>query len=414
MKKLMLLFCLLASFIACSDDKDTPEEPKMPITDLTLPTVNPIAGDNVTIAGKGFAQDCKIQVKPEGAETAVDVTIVEVTDAGITFKAPAELTGKCKVILLQGGKSYELGDLTFDEAPDVEATLYGVFADETTTSVCPIDVTTQRRGKALFTLDSDIEGIVADNHGVVYYKAITFVDNKSTYELRYYDIKAGKGGKIDWAEAPRCFSISTDGEKLYALTYDKDTYEIGLYSIERGGNVTPLNTYDGGNVEVMCNRLYSTGGTFLYGEEKMFVGIRMDMGDVVYHMSVFGELAAEDGYLDPASSVDLMTSFHYVDAGEKYYVFKNNENEGGTAGTTVHNFVNEDEWDGSDYNNPVVTTIDNSFVDQVYDPTTGLIYGMFGESDDGNILPFDPKTDKVLDPWMNSGCVALLYIKAQE
>ena len=135
MKKLMLLFCLLASFIACSDDKDTPEEPKMPITDLTLPTVNPIAGDNVTIAGKGFAQDCKIQVKPEGAETAVDVTIVEVTDAGITFKAPAELTGKCKVILLQGGKSYELGDLTFDEAPDVEATLYGVFADETTTSV---------------------------------------------------------------------------------------------------------------------------------------------------------------------------------------------------------------------------------------------------------------------------------------
>ena len=118
----MLLFCLLASFIACSDDKDNPE-PQMPITDLQLPTVNPVAGDNVTIAGKGFAQDCKIQVKPEGATEAIDATIVEVTGAGITFKVSAEVVGKCNVILLQGGKSYELGDLTFDEVPEVEATL---------------------------------------------------------------------------------------------------------------------------------------------------------------------------------------------------------------------------------------------------------------------------------------------------
>ena len=125
MKRLMLLFCLLASFIACSDDKDNPEEPEMPITDLQLPTVNPVAGDNVTIAGKGFAQDCKIQVKPEGAAEAIDATIVEVTDAGITFKVSADVDGKCKVILLQGGKSYELGDITFAEVPDVEATLYG-------------------------------------------------------------------------------------------------------------------------------------------------------------------------------------------------------------------------------------------------------------------------------------------------
>ena len=215
----------------------------MPITDLQLPTVNPVAGDNVTIAGKGFAQDCKIQVKPEGAAEAIDATIVEVTDAGITFKVSADVAGKCKVILLQGGKSYELGDITFAEVPDVEATLYGVFADETTTSVCPIDVTAQRRGKAVFTLDSDIDGIVADNHGVVYYKAITFVDNKSTYELRYYDVKAGKGGKIAWADAGRCFSIATDGEKLYALTYDTESYDINLYSVGRDGNAELVNTY---------------------------------------------------------------------------------------------------------------------------------------------------------------------------
>ena len=345
MKRLMLLFCLLASFIACSDDKDNPEEPEMPITDLQLPTVNPVAGDNVTIAGKGFAQDCKIQVKPEGAAEAIDATIVEVTDAGITFKVSADVAGKCKVILLQGGKSYELGDITFAEVPDVEATLYGVFADETTTSVCPIDVTAQRRGKAVFTLDSDIDGIVADNHGVVYYKAITFVDNKSTYELRYYDVKAGKGGKIAWADAGRCFSIATDGEKLYALTYDTESYDINLYSVGRDGNAELVNTYSD-QFELEYIRLYSTGGTFLYGEEYMFVGLRIDMGSDVYHVSINGELA--DDYYDYVAAEGMMKSYHFVKTDGKHYVFKNNEGKDATAQATAHEFEEEYEWYGDD------------------------------------------------------------------
>lgn len=408
MKRLMLLFCLLASFIACSDDKDNPEEPEMPITDLQLPTVDPVAGDNVTIAGKGFAQDCKIQVKPEGAAEAIDATIVEVTDAGITFKVSADVDGKCKVILLQGGKSYELGDITFAEVPDVEATLYGVFADETTTSVCPIDVTAQRRGKAVFTLDSDFDGIVADNHGVVYYKAITFVDDKSTYELRYYDVKAGKGGKIAWADAGRCFSIATDGEKLYALTYDTESYDINLYSVGRDGNAELVNTYSD-QLGIEYIRIYSTSGTFLYGEENIFVSLRLDMGNEVYHMPMTGELG-DDYYNITGPAREVKKSYYFVKTDGNYYVFRNNEGEDVTAQATVHEFEEEYEWTGIDYNNPVVATIDDYFTDQVYDPTTGLIYGMFGEDGDG-ILPFDPKTNKVLDPWMGSGCVALVYIK---
>lgn len=414
MKKLMLLFCLLASFIACSDDKDTPEEPKMPITDLTLPTVNPIAGDNVTIAGKGFAQDCKIQVKPEGAETAVDVTIVEVTDAGITFKAPAELTGKCKVILLQGGKSYELGDLTFDEAPDVEATLYGVFADETTTSVCPIDAITQRRGKALFTLDYEPEGIIADNHGIVYYRVVAYDgDGKfKGFELRYYDMKAKQDAKIDWEGALNCFSISTDGEKLYALTYETEEYTISLYSVDRDGSATPLNTYDDITDGDGYVRLYSTGGTFLCGEDYLFAGINVDMGGSTFPGEIVAGLS-EEGYISFNAAAELDKSYRFVKANEKYYAFLSNAGEEATPGAGFVKFDNEGDWDEIS-GRPVETTIDDYFTNQVYDPTTGLIYGMFGEGDDGNILPFDPKTDKVLDPWMGSGCVALLYIKAQE
>lgn len=411
MKRLLVLFCLLASFFACSDDKNNDPDPKMPITDMQFPKVNPVAGDNVTIAGKGFAADCKMQVKPEGAEAAIDVEVVEVTDAAITFKALAEVVGKCKVILLQGGKSYELGDLTFEEAPDVESTLYGVFADETQISVCPIDVTTQRRGKTLFTLDDEPEGIVADNHGVVYYKVVTFEDKKSVYELRYYDIKAGKGGKIDWAEAATCFSISTDGDKLYALTYNMDSYDINLYAVERNGSATLLNAYYD-NIGASYKRLYSTGGTFLYGEEYMFVGVRIDMGDVAYHASIVGDLAEGSDYSDLYAAEDRMKSYSYVKTDAEYYVFKNNEGED-ASGVTVHKFEEEYEWSDSGYSNPTIATIDNIFINQVYDPTTKLIYGMFGDESDG-ILSFDPKTNKTLEPWLGSGCIALVYIKPVE
>lgn len=413
MKRLMLLFCLLASFIACSDDKDTPEEPKMPITDLTFPSVNPVAGENVTIAGKGFAQDCKIQVKPEGAESAIDVTIVEVTDAAITFKVPAELTGKCKVILQQGGKSYELGDITIEEAPDVEATLYGVFPGETQTEVCPIDVTTQRRGKALFTLDDEPIGIIADNHGVVYYRVVAYDgDGKfKGFELRYYDVKAGRGAKINWEGALNCFSISTDGEKLYALTYETEEFTISLYSVDRDGSVTSLNTYDDITDGDGYVRLNSTGGTFLYGEEYLFAGIDVDMGENTFSGEIVAELG-EESYISFNGASDSEKSYCFVKANGKYYAFLSNAGEDATPGAGFTKFDNEEDWDGIS-GRPVEITIEDYFTNQVYDPTTGLIYGMFGEDSDG-ILPFDPKTDKVLDPWINSGCIGLLYIKAQE
>ena len=403
MKKLFVLFCLLASFMACSDDKN--DDPVMPITGLQMPTVNPVAGGEVTIAGKGFATDCKLQVQPEGA-AVIDVEIVEVTNVGITFKIPTDVIGKCKVILLQGGKTYELGDLTIEEVPDVESSLYGVFVDETQVAVCPVDVVAQQRGKTLFTLEDEPEGIIADNHGVVYYKLVAFENNKLAYELYYYDVKAGKGGKINWDNAATCLSIGTDGEKLYALATTEDL-DICLYTVNKDGNATLVQNY-GNPIEESFIRLYSTGGTFLVGEELMYVGVRIDMGGEVYHASIVGYL--DDNYADLYASQDLQKSYRYVKTNNDYYVFKNDNGEDAVVGATVQKFTSEEEWNDSNYSNPVVATIDNYFTDQVYDPTTGLIYGMFGEDGDG-ILSFDPKTNKVLEPWMGSGCVTLVYIK---
>lgn len=108
----------------------------------------------------------------------------------------------------------------------------------------------------------------------------------------------------------------------------------------------------------------------------------------------------------------MMKSYSYVKTDAEYYVFKNNEGED-ASGVTVHKFEEEYEWSDSGYSNPTIATIDNIFINQVYDPTTKLIYGMFGDESDG-ILSFDPKTNKTLEPWLGNGCIALVYIKPVE
>lgn len=70
--------------------------------------------------------------------------------------------------------------------------------------------------------------------------------------------------------------------KLYALTYDTESYDINLYSVGRDGNVELVNTYSD-QLGIEYIRIYSTSGTFLYGEENIFVSLRLDMeGSVSY------------------------------------------------------------------------------------------------------------------------------------
>ncbi len=109
MKKLLFIFVLVAAFVACSDDDNGGDDKKMPIENLVIPTGMQTAGENVILAGNGFAKNCKIQLRADGSETLVDVAVTSVTEGSLTFTSPENAEGKYMVILTQGGKTYELG-----------------------------------------------------------------------------------------------------------------------------------------------------------------------------------------------------------------------------------------------------------------------------------------------------------------
>lgn len=84
-------------------------EPAVPVTGYEVPAEATV-GDKVLIKGKGFADDCKISLKPETGDPLV-IETVEQVETGIQFTLPEDLTpGDYKVELIQEGE-WELGML---------------------------------------------------------------------------------------------------------------------------------------------------------------------------------------------------------------------------------------------------------------------------------------------------------------
>ena len=115
MKKLLFIFAMLAAFAACSDDDDPVVDPvdDGPIKSLVIPEGEQLTGDAIMLTGGGFAQGCKIQLRQDGSETALETTVTEITDVDLVFTAPADAVGKYTLVLVQGGNSYDLGEITF-------------------------------------------------------------------------------------------------------------------------------------------------------------------------------------------------------------------------------------------------------------------------------------------------------------
>lgn len=106
---------MLAAFAACSDDDDPVVDPvdDGPIKSLVIPEGEQLTGDAIMLTGGGFAQGCKIQLRQDGSETALETTVTEITDVDLVFTAPADAVGKYTLVLVQGGNSYDLGEITF-------------------------------------------------------------------------------------------------------------------------------------------------------------------------------------------------------------------------------------------------------------------------------------------------------------
>jgi Glycosidases len=120
MQKIFTIFITILLF-AGSCEKDTPQIPseeKFPITNLQMPNEAATYSPNqtITIEGNGFKQGCQILFRnnesTQGGENATDL---EVFTFGITMKTP-KVYDVQKVILVQDGKEWELGKMTFKKA----------------------------------------------------------------------------------------------------------------------------------------------------------------------------------------------------------------------------------------------------------------------------------------------------------
>ena len=413
MRKLLFIFALLATFVACSDDDDEPVEL---IRNLVVPQGLQTAGQEVILVGSGFTAESKIQLRAEGSESTVDAEVVKVTSGSLIFKSPEDLAGKYTVILVQGGESHELGTVNFTEATVVGggSSAYGVTLDETAmkVSICKVDVTGQTIGNTLFTLDTENEpqGILADNNGKIYCKIIVYdISWHSHYELHYFDTKTNQGGVINWANVDNCFAIGTDGEKLYALrTEGAGTDKVSLVTLTVEGQETVLHTYT--NKIGSYNRLYSDGGTFVLGTDYAYCGLRLDKGsDVSQHGCGFS--LKQD---DVAKIYDNQNAtFSYTRVDGTWYEFMcvppvNEEAPGAKYTTSVYSFTDEAAWRNGGTDPTSVAKFDYEFSSANYDPASLLIYSF---SDGGeSIISFNPEDNAVFGKWVQTGCVGLFIM----
>lgn len=114
MKKLLFIVCLLAVFIACDDDNDTPTSPiqnlKMPSSETAF-----VTGASVTIEGAGFNDQSQIWLRAAETKAVGDIqaTVTKTTENSITFQVPENVAGEQFVILKLNGQEFPLGKLTF-------------------------------------------------------------------------------------------------------------------------------------------------------------------------------------------------------------------------------------------------------------------------------------------------------------
>ncbi|MCD8182973.1 MAG: hypothetical protein LUE99_07585 [Bacteroides sp.] len=114
----ILLLSILLAFVACSDNENNENnDNNVPQVTTPLPGVDvpQTAGNEFTIKGNGFSEDCEIVLKEEAntRSTARTVTVIikEVTPTSVTFIIPEGMDGIFIIIIKQNDKEYVIGKI---------------------------------------------------------------------------------------------------------------------------------------------------------------------------------------------------------------------------------------------------------------------------------------------------------------
>lgn len=224
MKKILLLLSLgLVALTGCKKD----DSPASPVTDTVLPTSsaeNPIvAGSAVTIQGKGFTQSSEIWLRAltKAAETDVQATVTAVTDASITFTAPA-VSGEQGIILKQNGGEWSLGKMYFAPASDILprklVRIVSSYTDEDgeTEEPSTYEYSYDEQGRLIKITDK------STTDDAPYITEIQYTENEITYnreeDKTVFSLKEGRVVSSEWTD-----------------TYSDEMYETTTFSYDATG-----------------------------------------------------------------------------------------------------------------------------------------------------------------------------------
>lgn len=206
-----------------------------PISTLSLPADMAI-GQEVTIAGIGFAQGDKIVV----GDKTIDATV---TTDGVKFTVPADLTeGEYAVSLVRGSASWELGKIYAYQQRQVESI--------TITNNAFLDMYAPNLGlkESVLTLnmaynaDGSLKTISSNGS-----LSLDFNYNGKTVSVGGYTYTLDDQGRIVSSTA---MDMQTGKEETYTWSYDANGY---LTSVKQNGaaddaDANLLNTYTDGNM----------------------------------------------------------------------------------------------------------------------------------------------------------------------
>ncbi len=419
MKRLFTWFfvCLLAAGCAEERIETETDNPYRPIANLSIPRQAMVGGE-ITIAGEGFAGDCRISLQMNGEAEAVEVTVLGVDETSVRIAIPETLsTGFYAVILTQGGVSTRIGGINLAgesyEADDFE--IY-VLADEAL-QVYPASVSKQVMGEYPLP-DSGTK--VLDNSGFVeampdgwlYYTSFgTYVIDgwiKERRSLGAYNMLTAE--RIAPRDIDDLFAIGRVGDDFCIMTVDSD-YRIYTLSKWTPAGKTDIQTFD-----------FS-----LYGSARILVP---DQRFVYYPeenvILVYGNMGTGDSMAQSTFTLDVATGevirtgndashrYCYAVAGDELYCFATKFEDGDVVEAKILRIENVREWSVGGTGAVLVTTLPGSgFMSPVYSPLTGRVYGTDSSSSFDTVITFDPQSGAIEGrKWISPGIAGMFYSAA--
>ena len=400
MKNLLLIFCLLAVLAACSDKEAETEyiDPYLPVTDLKIPA-RQLVESEVTLRGKGFAQDCKIRMQLNGGET-YETEIVSVAADSVVFRTTGLPDGFYILLLDQDGKTYRIGgiNLEYDRLDMKDHDAYGVmFA--TNSRFCPVSLKRKIVGDPLFVINGRdyYGGVLSD--GVLYYADFR-LDWEEVYPNQWrwsrsftvtaYDLKRGTE-KILAKDIEGFQAIGMIRGKVNIFYYDTE----GLFHLKEWTGNTFREVLSFPNT-VSDKNILMHNGTFLFDEARNTVIMTgWDMtGDTRKFVWTFNLDNPEIRETGGASD----TGFYLVDCEGTVYAFGIQPRSSGDDSVNDTYVLRLD--DPTDWQFPELTpeavfkNID--FSAPVYDKKKKVIYGLSTGRNGGTVVTYDPQSKQLV------------------